>query len=144
MPDNRVRKHQPARSCVAQRLKMLMVSQIHCAFSPLRGASRTRLSFPHAIVLLISMTSAVSAEELRDPTRPHTYDRVERTVDGVPSFTINAIFVSDDRRIAIVNGERVRVGDTVSGATVVSIQKEQVTLSVSGQKFTARLKTRRP
>lgn len=94
-------------------------------------------------VLLLALTSAASAEELRDPTRPHTSNRVERTVDGVPSFSVNAIFVSDDRKLAIINGERVQIGDVVSGATVVDIQKEQVTLSVSGRQLIAKLKTRR-
>ena len=140
----RVRKTQPARYGVAQRLKMLMYSHIHCAFSPLRALSRTRLSFSHATAfLLFGLSSMVSAEELRDPTRPHTFNP-GRTVEGLPSFTVNAIFVSEERRLAIINGERVQVGDVVSGARVVSIQKEQVTLSASGKQFTARLKTRRP
>ncbi len=140
----RVRKTQPARYGVAQRLKMLMYSHIHCAFSPLRALSRTRLSFSHATAfLLFGLVSMVSAEELRDPTRPHTFNP-GRTVEGLPSFTVNAIFVSEERRLAIINGERVQVGDVVSGARVVSIQKEQVTLSASGKQFTARLKTRRP
>ena len=145
MLEPRVRKTQSARYGVAERLKTLMFSHSHCAFSPPRTLSPTRLSFPHAIaVLLMALTSAAAAEELRDPTRPHTFNSVERTVDGVPSFSINAIFVSDDRRLAIINGERVRVGDVVSGATVLDIQKEQVTLSVSGKQFIARLKKRRP
>ena len=105
---------------------------------------KLRLSFSHTTAfLLFGLISMVSAEELRDPTRPHT-SQPGRTVEGVPSFSVNAIFVSDDRRLAIINGERVQVGDVVSGARVVSIQKEQVTLSASGKQFTARLKTRRP
>lgn len=144
MLELRVRKAQPARYGVAQRLKMLMYSNIHCAFSPLRALSRARLSVLQTTTLLVVFSTSIgSAEELRDPTRPHTYNKVERTVHGVPSFAVNAIFVSDDRRIAIINGERVRVGDVVSGATVVDIQKEQVTLSVSGKQFIAGLKTRR-
>ncbi len=144
MPSNRVRKTKTARHCFAVRLKMLMYSHMRCTCSPLRALSRTRLGIAHATALLLfALTSVVSAEELRDPTRPHTY-KAGRTVEGVPSFSVNAIFVSDDRRLAIINGQRVRVGDSVSGATVVSIQKEQVTLSVSGKQFTARLKTRRP
>ena len=95
-----------------------------------------------AALLLVLSASIVSAEELRDPTRPHTY-KVERSVEGVPSFAVNAIFVSSDRKLAIVNGERVRIGDSVGGATVVDIRKEQVTLSVSGKQFIARLKARR-
>ncbi|MDJ0919133.1 MAG: general secretion pathway protein GspB [Woeseiaceae bacterium] len=144
MLELRVRKAQPARYGVAQRLKMRLCSHMHCVLSPLRALSRTRLSFSHATAfLLFGLVSVVSAEELRDPTRPHTY-KPGRTVEGVPSFSVNAIFISDDRRLAIINGERVRVGDVVAGARVVSIEKEQVTLSASGKQFTARLKTRRP
>ncbi|MEO1204240.1 MAG: hypothetical protein AAFX10_16170, partial [Pseudomonadota bacterium] len=34
---------QPARFCVGFRLKMLMYSRVHCAFSPKTALTRTRL-----------------------------------------------------------------------------------------------------
>ena len=144
MPSRHAKNVQPVPHVVARRFTALMHSALQRAYSPLRTLLRTRLNFSHAAALLLAAASIVSAEELRDPTRPHTYTVERATVAGVPRFSINAIFVSDERRLAIINGERVQVGDRVSGATVVSIEKEQVTLSVSGKQFTARLKTRRP
>ncbi len=127
-----------------------MVAQLAVAYAAVDSASLPRRAVSRArsglcllmAALLIASAGIVSAEELRDPTRPHTHS-IERTVEGAPNFAVNAIFVSSDRRLAIVNGERVRIGDSVGGATVVDIQKEQVTLSVSGKQFIARLKTRR-
>ena len=97
----------------------------------------------HALfgLLLLGAADGVAADEiLRDPTQPY---RVSATqTRGAPLFKVNAIFVSDERRIAIVNGQRVAVGGQVSGATVVAIGKDNLTLKIDGKKFTARLSRR--
>jgi hypothetical protein len=55
------------------------------------------------------------------------------------NFVLNAIFVSSRRKLAIVNGERVRVGETINGAIVNDIQADHLTLSLDGRSFTLRL-----
>ena len=93
-----------------------------------------------ALALLFTcVTTATLADELfRDPTRPYT---ARPTYASVPSqFRVNAIIVSDDRRLAIVNGRRVGVGDSVGGATVTTITKHELTLDVDGEVRTLRLK----
>ena len=89
--------------------------------------------------LLMCVTTAGLADELfRDPTRPYT---ARPTYASVPSrFKVNAIIVSDDRRLAIVNGRRVGVGDSVGGATVTAIKKHELTLDVGGEARTLRLR----
>ena len=89
--------------------------------------------------LLMSVATAGLADELfRDPTRPYT---AQQTYASVPSrFKVNAIIVSDDRRLAIVNGRRVGVGDSIGGATVTAIAKHELTLDVAGETRTLRLK----
>jgi len=89
--------------------------------------------------LLMCVTTAGLADELfRDPTRPYT---ARPTYASVPSqFKVNAIIVSDDRRLAIVNGRRVSVGDAVGGATVTAITKHELTLDVGGETRTLRLR----
>jgi len=59
----------------------------------------------------------------------------------VGSFRVNAIIVSDERRIAIVNGRRVGVGDVIGDATVVSISKAEVILDVDGKAQSLRVNT---
>ena len=59
---------------------------------------------------------------------------------AAPRFTVNAIIVSSERKVAIVNGHRVAVGDSVEGATVVSIEKKALVLDQGGKRITVELK----
>ena len=77
------------------------------------------------------------AESLRDPTRPYSVRTVVPT--AVAAFNVTAIFVSQKRRLAIVNGQRVTEGDLVDGATVVEIRKDGLRLNLEGKELTTRL-----
>jgi hypothetical protein len=50
-----------------------------------------------------------------------------------PDFRLSGIIYTVARPAAIVNGQTVFVGDWVNGATVVSIDRTQVTLQINGQ-----------
>jgi len=76
-------------------------------------------------------------EKLRDPTRPYT--AVERKAVAAPRYVVNAIIVSPERRVAIVNGQRVGVGESVDNATVISIERQQLVLETNGRRITASL-----
>ena len=56
-----------------------------------------------------------------------------------PNFRLNGIIYTVARPVAIVNGQTVSVGDKVSGATVVGIDRTQVTLQLNGQRKTCSL-----
>ena len=89
------------------------------------------------LALLLSTASSCMADELlHDPTRPWT-----ASVPGVAtnSFKVNAIIISTERRIAIVNGRRVAVGATVHGATIVAIETDHLVLQRNGKQIVARL-----
>lgn len=81
---------------------------------------------------------AVADQALRDPTRPYAA-RMLGPIATAPRFELNAIFQSDTRRIAIVNGQRVGVGDGLDGATVTDISADSVALSYAGRTITAAL-----
>lgn len=75
---------------------------------------------------------------LPDPTRPSGWQ------DGGGSpvnqgLVLQSTTVSSSRRSAVVNGQRVAVGDRVDGATVTEIQAFQVTLQRAGRDITLRL-----
>ncbi len=73
---------------------------------------------------------------LPDPTRPSGWQ------DGAPvnqGLVLQSTTVSSSRRSAVVNGQRVAVGDRVAGATVTEIQAFQVTLQRAGRDITLRL-----
>lgn len=78
--------------------------------------------------------SALADGLLRDPTRPYT--ATERRAAAAPRFVVSAIIVSDDRRVAIVNGQRVSVGGSVDSATVVSIKKQELVIETNGKRMT--------
>jgi HD-like signal output (HDOD) protein len=56
-----------------------------------------------------------------------------------PDFRLNGIIYTSVRPSAIVNGQTVKVGDQVNGATVVGITRTSVTLQIKGQHRTFEL-----
>jgi len=100
--------------------------------------SSTSLIALIALIVLAGLSFSAAGESLRDPTRP--YSAREAIAAAAPRFDVNAIIVSDERRIAIVNGKRVGVGGQVDSATVVSIEKTELVLDVGGQKVTLGLR----
>jgi hypothetical protein len=94
-------------------------------------------------VLLFGPVLADEAELLRDPTRPWSARSVAPvgtvTATGVTGFRVTAIFTSEKRRIAVVNGQRVSEGDRVDGATVVEILADDIRLDFNGKTITARV-----
>ena len=89
------------------------------------------------IVLLFAGGMASAQEVLRDPTRPYTAP--EHSPAAPVRYAVNAIINSDQRRLAIVNGRRVGIGDTVDGAEVKAIHKSEVVLLVDGREKTLTL-----
>ncbi len=96
-----------------------------------------------AVVLLVAPILANAQETLRDPTRPWSARTVAPvgtvTSTGVTGFRVTAIFTSDRRRVAVVNGQRVSEGDTVDGATVVEILTDDLRLDLNGKTITSRV-----
>jgi MSHA biogenesis protein MshK len=90
-------------------------------------------------VLLFGPLPTDGAELLRDPTRPYSSTPVVVISARDTSFRVTAIFISEKRRVAIVNGQRVREGDQVNGATVVEILANNLRLNLRGKEFTTRL-----
>lgn len=89
-------------------------------------------AFNLAVAFFLCVPGAATADtDFRDPTRPY---RVSAPVSQAPQrFVVNAIIVSDDRRVAIVNGKRVGEGQSIAGATVVAITKDAIRLDVDGR-----------
>lgn len=101
------------------------------------------------IGMLMQATALVNAdqidgEELVDPTRPLFFSRVgsgEASVEVMnmirnvlpSSFEVSFIRASSTSPMAVVNSERVTIGDSIGGASVVAIDRSSVTLSVNGE-----------
>lgn len=95
---------------------------------------RNALQTAFLLVLLVLLGAggpAFADGGFRDPTRPYSAPEYSSVVKS--HFEVNAIFFSDKRGIAIVNGRRVSVGSEVNGATVLTIRKNAVSLDVDGK-----------
>ena len=107
---------------------------------------RNRYSLLTVLVALLFGPLLASGQELlRDPTRPSSATPVATTAagtgtaTGVAGFRVTAIFTSEQRRIAVVNGQRVGEGDLVDGATVVEILADALRLNFQGKAITTRV-----
>ncbi len=90
-------------------------------------------------VLLFGALPTDGAELLRDPTRPYSGTPVVVVSARDTSFRVTAIFISEKRRVAVVNGQQVSEGDRVDGAAVVEILANSIRLNLRGKEFTTRL-----
>jgi len=75
---------------------------------------------------------------LPDPTRPSGWS----DSGGVPvreGFVLQSTTLSTRQRVAVINGQRLSVGDAIQGASVTDIQPFQVTLRRAGREITLRL-----
>lgn len=92
--------------------------------------------------LLVAVTGTVVADDgLRDPTRPDDHVAPPAATERAPAarYVVSAIFYSADRRVAVVNGRAVSVGDRIGGARVRAIGRDSLTLAVGDRTVTARL-----
>ena len=105
---------------------------------------------PLAGVICACIASGVAAdvidgEELIDPTRPLLVEQeaVPEEESGgslldmfraatATEFEVTFVRASSRSPMAIVNDQRVTVGDVISGATVVAIDRNSVTMEVDG------------
>lgn len=97
-----------------------------------------RIIWPIALLAgVFAVTPLLGNETLRDPTRP--FSPIVSRRSPVQKFELQAVFRSSDRRIAVLNGRRVAVGDQVDGATVLAIGSNSLSLEYRGERLTTRL-----
>lgn len=80
----------------------------------------------------VAMAAPLRAE-LADPMRPGGH--APRSSVSAPHWVLQSTLVSDSRRLAVVNGDIVRVGDRVAGARVLSIHSGEIWLERRGRRF---------
>lgn len=86
-----------------------------------------------AVAMLVAVRAWAEGGALGDPTRPTALNEVtvqDRAVSRAPRWRLQSTLVAADRRIAVINGRQLRLGESVDGATVVDIRAEGVTLQV--------------
>lgn len=74
-----------------------------------------------------------------DPTRPLHYNSSAATANS--GLRLSSILISDNRRIAVINGQLVSEGDTVAGATLIRILDNRVHVTINGKNRELKLHT---
>ncbi len=84
---------------------------------------------------LIGVGSSAMAERLpADPTQPAAgMFNLLSAKPAVSAYTISSLVTGKKKNTAVVNGQRVEVGDLVDNATVLSISREGVMLDVGNK-----------
>lgn len=94
-------------------------------------------------ILSAAFGIAPAAAALPDPTQP--MDFVARPNSGGSSVMVPAgpvlqsTVISPERKAAVINGKRVRVGDKFEGATITAITSYEVRMSRAGRETTLRM-----
>ncbi len=75
--------------------------------------------------------------ELSDPTRPAAVrimqtENAEEQHAGDKNYNVSQIYISRKTQMAIINGQKVKMGDSVDGAEVLAIKSGSVSLLVDG------------
>ena len=97
------------------------------------------LVFMTGLLVLCDVSSVQALElehDLTDPTRPAAImptpfvdDKNQQTNNH---FKVSQIYISNKNKMAIVNGQQVKMGDRVDGAEVLAIQSDTVELLIRG------------
>lgn len=90
------------------------------------------------LALLVALTP-VMGDEVRDPMRPPTGLGASESRGQHTEWTLYSTAISGGQRTAIVNGQVVTVGSTVSGARVLAISPSSVRLATADGEMTLRL-----
>ena len=98
-----------------------------------------------ALAVFAAAGTAAVIGELPDPTRPLSGRTVAPSPTPVPvqaPSVLQSILVSPQRRLAVISGRTVRVGDHVGDAVVTEILPYEVVLQRNGQEVRMRLMSR--
>mgnify|MGYP001826217213 FL=1 len=92
-------------------------------------------------LLICGLAALGNAFGLTDPTRPTdpaAYFGAGNNTDS-SAWALQSILFASDRRIAVINGTRVKEGDRIGSARVVRIRDSQVLLDTGGRRLTLQL-----
>ncbi|CDG82758.1 putative uncharacterized domain protein [Janthinobacterium agaricidamnosum NBRC 102515 = DSM 9628] len=93
--------------------------------------------------LLACVAGSAAAQSLVDPTRPADAPpagaAAAAAAAGPVLPQIQSLLVSDQRRVAVIDGQTVRIGDKVGAATVVNIGETTLVLRRGKKLETLRL-----
>lgn len=106
-------------------------------FRKISNIRSTRSEFYFCMLTLCAVFYATSGMALTDPTRPGQYSPAPTAAQ----FQLDSVLIGQSRKVAVINGVAVSVGDLIQGAKVVSINTQKVTLSRNGKSIVIKPRT---
>ncbi len=94
-----------------------------------------------SLLVGLLLLAPLAAGALDDPMRPPSAapTGARRAAPQEAEFVLSSTYIARDRRAAVINGKRVRVGDRVGDAEVIDILPTQVRLQQRGSELVLRL-----
>ena len=90
-----------------------------------------------AAALALMGAAHVSAEAINDPMQPPGREMAGRGKAGTPAaatrYRLDSVIIAPNRRQAIINGQRLSLGESIGGSRLIDVQATQVTLLVGGK-----------
>ena len=87
-------------------------------------------------LLLTLCLSSINGWSMKDPTRPSSYRYSAVESKGL---NLESVLISEQRKVAVINGTAVSVGEEIGGAKVVAIEKNNVRVNQHGKTVTLTL-----
>jgi MSHA biogenesis protein MshK len=85
-----------------------------------------------ALAVLLFAAVARAQGDLPDPTRPEVAPAAAAEPEKrAARFELGAVLIGSERRVALINGVAVAVGESVDGAEVLAIQPGRVRIRTS-------------
>lgn len=102
-----------------------------------------------AIIITVFVAAGGTAMSADDPTRPPSPAEIQAWFAGdsgdgrsAESWTLQSVLIADTRKVAVINDQRVQVGDSVGGADVVDIEPGRVVLAHDGEQISLTIDNR--
>jgi MSHA biogenesis protein MshK len=78
------------------------------------------------LIMGLFVISVAHADQLLDPTQPSNYHANGTKGFDDKGISVTSILISPQRRIAVINGNFMKVGDKIVGAEIISIEPDKV------------------
>src|SRR2546425_12876802 len=86
------------------------------------------------VLMGLLLSSGVAYAAFHDPTQPYTFVEKSNDKSAEGPLVLQAIFISQHQRIAVVNGELLKIGDVIQDNRLVTIESNFVILDNAGEK----------
>ena len=100
--------------------------------------TKSKRFFKFVLLLCLTLVNHIAAGALHDPTQPpgmgYKYDETLNPA-SMYNYRIDGIFIGKDKKMAIINGQRVSVGDKIFNINVIDIDKNSVRLKDENGEF---------